>query len=82
MTIRNCSAIFTLDSFCAFAPISKVKELDYVLTPGRSVGLPDDEDDFDFAERFAELKVELEAQLKKEAQLNQMIAANLVKIQF
>ena len=66
--------------FCAAAPISKVAELDYVLTPGRYVGLPDDEDDFDFAERFSVLKSELEAQLKEEAELNRVIAENLSKI--
>jgi len=66
--------------FCASAPISKVKELDYVLTPGRYVGLPDDEDDFDFKERFTALKAELEAQLKEEAELNRIIADNLLKI--
>jgi type I restriction enzyme M protein len=37
-----------------------------VLTPGRYVGLPDDEDDFDFNERFSRLKSEFEAQLKEE----------------
>ena len=66
--------------FCSSASINKVKELDYVLTPGRYVGLPDDEDDFDFKERFTVLKAELETQLQKEAQLNLTISANLLKI--
>jgi len=66
--------------FCASAPISKVKELDYVLTPGRYVGLPDNDDDFDFNERFTALKAELEEQLKEEARLNEIILENLSKI--
>lgn len=66
--------------FCAAAPVEKVKALDYVLTPGRYVGLPDDEDDFDFAERFTALKKELEAQLKEEEELNKKIVENLKKI--
>jgi len=61
--------------------IERVKELDYVLTPGRYVGLPDDEDDFDFKERFADLKAELEAQLIEEAELNKAIAENLRKVE-
>jgi len=78
---RNLNGSYEdIAGFCAAAPISKVKELDYVLTPGRYVGLPDDEDDFDFAERFTSLKAELEAQLKEEAQLNEIISANLSKI--
>lgn len=67
--------------FCASVPVSKVAELDYVLTPGRYVGLPDEEDDFNFVERFTSLKATLEAQLAKEAELNAIIAKNLLKIE-
>lgn len=69
-----------IKGFCASVPIERVAELDYVLTPGRYVGLPDEEDDFDFAERFAALKAEFEEQLKEEAKLNQAIAENLAKV--
>ena len=69
-----------IPGFCASAPVKKVKELDYVLTPGRYVGLANDEDDFDFNERFSQLKDEFEEQLKKESALNQKIIENLKKI--
>jgi len=70
-----------IPGFCASAPIEKVRELDYVVTPGRYVGLPDDEEDFDFAERFTRLKDELEVQIKEESVLNQEITKNLSKLQ-
>ncbi|MFA3398859.1 type I restriction-modification system subunit M [Acinetobacter baumannii] len=66
--------------FCASVPLEKVAELDYVLTPGRYVGLADDEDEFDFKERFTSLKAEFEVQLAEEAKLNQAIAENLAKV--
>ena len=67
--------------FCASVPVKKVKELDYVLSPGRYVGLAETKDDFDFPERFMGLKAEFEAQLKEETQLNKRIKSNLSKIQ-
>ncbi len=69
-----------IPGFCASVPIARVKELDYVLTPGRYVGLPDEEDDFNFAERFNTLKAEFEAQLKEEAALNKAIAESLARV--
>lgn len=66
--------------FCASVPLARIQELDYVLTPGRYVGLPDEEDDFNFAERFASLKAEFEASLLEEAKLNKAIAENLAKV--
>lgn len=67
--------------FCFSAPIDRVRELDYVLTPGRYVGLPEEEDDFDFNERFTKLKAEFEEQLKEEERLNKLIKENLSKIE-
>lgn len=69
-----------IKGFCNSASIERVRELDYVLTPGRYVGLPDDEDDFDFKERFTSLKKEFEEQLKEEETLNALIKENLKKV--
>ncbi|GAK56383.1 N-6 DNA methylase [Candidatus Vecturithrix granuli] len=67
--------------FCNSASLERVRELDYVLTPGRYVGLPEDEEDFDFKERFTSLKAEFEAQLQEETRLNTLILENLQKIE-
>ena len=66
--------------FCASVPLSEVAAKDYVLTPGRYVGLPDEEDDFDFAERFASLQKEFAAQLEEEKKLNAAILESLGKV--
>lgn len=66
--------------FCKVATLEEVKKLNYVLTPGRYVGLADEEDDFNFVERFNSLKSELEKQIAEEAMLNKKIAENLSKI--
>src|SRR5690554_3293733 len=69
-----------IKGFCNSAAIDRVSELDYVLTPGRYVGLPEEDDDFDFKERFTALKAEFEEQLQEEERLNKLILENLGKI--
>jgi type I restriction enzyme M protein len=69
-----------IQGFCKSATLDEIKNLNYALTPGRYIGLPDDEDDFNFAERFTSLKAELEAQIAEEEDLNKRIANNLSKI--
>ena len=68
--------------FCSAVPVKRVRELDYILSPGRYVGLKEEEGDFDFAKRFKELKVQLEGQVKEEAFLNRRILKNLAKIHY
>jgi type I restriction enzyme M protein len=69
-----------VQGFCKCATIEEIRNLNYALTPGRYIGLPDDEDDFNFAERFTSLKSELEKQIGEEDELNKRIAKNLSKI--
>ena len=66
--------------FCKSATLDEVRELDYVLTPGRYVGLPEEEDDFDFEERVKKLTAELKEQMEESAKLDERIKENLLKV--
>lgn len=79
---RNSSGdYYDIAGFCNSAQLDKIRQLDYVLTPGRYVGLPDEEDDFDFSERFTTLYNELLSQVEQENHLNKIIWDNLSKIE-
>jgi len=69
-----------IPGFCKSATLDEVRELDYVLTPGRYVGLPEEDDDFDFEERVRKLTAELKEQMEASAKLDERIKENLEKV--
>lgn len=69
-----------IKGFCKSASLEEVAALGYTLTPGRFVGLEENEQNFDFETEFTRLRAELETQIKEEQELNQRILANLALI--
>jgi type I restriction enzyme M protein len=69
-----------IPGFCKSATLDEVRALDYVLTPGRYVGLPEEEDDFDFEERVKKLTAELKEQMEESVRLDKQIKENLKKV--
>lgn len=81
---KNDGSYEDIAGFCKSADLDGeggVKALDYVLTPGRYIGLADDEEEFDFNERLATLTVELEKQMKESIELDKRIKENLAKVE-
>ena len=64
--------------FCKSATLDEIRGHDYVLTPGRYVGVADFEDDDEpFEEKMARLTAKLEAQFAESARLEAAIRGNL-----
>jgi len=69
--------------FCKSAKLEEIQKHSHVLTPGRYVGIPDEEDDgIPFEDKMIELTSTLKQQMDKEAELNQEIEKQLSKIGF
>jgi len=67
--------------FCASATTAEIAAHDYVLTPGRYVGLPElEEDDEPFDDKMARLTAELAAQFAEGERLQAQIRANLRRL--
>ncbi|EAL1484615.1 SAM-dependent DNA methyltransferase [Campylobacter coli] len=77
---KNGTDYEDIKGFCKSASIDEIRELSYVLTPGRYVGLADSDDEFDFDTRFSELLTKLKSQIKTEQELSETILKNLEKI--
>ncbi|MBU2905120.1 type I restriction-modification system subunit M [Arenibacter algicola] len=69
--------------FCKSAKTDEVIKHNHVLTPGRYVGIEDEEDDgIPFEDKMAELTTALKKQMVKEEALNEEIKQQLSKIGF
>lgn len=67
--------------FCYSAKLDEIKKHDYVLTPGRYVGTPEQEDDGEpFAEKMQRLTAQLKEQFAESAKLEAQIKANLKEL--
>jgi len=70
-----------IQGFCKSATIKEVEENNYVLTPGRYVGIEDIEDDgISFEDKVAEISQNLTSQFKESIQLQERIRQNLKKV--
>ncbi len=64
--------------FCKAAALDEVRQHDFVLTPGRYVGIPEAEDDGEpFEEKIARLTAELYGQMAEARRLDEAIRRNL-----
>lgn len=67
-----------IKGFCAVKDTKDIAEQDYILTPGRYVGIEEQEDDGEpFEEKMARLTSELSAMFKKSHELEEEIRKNL-----
>jgi type I restriction enzyme M protein len=70
-----------IKGFCNSASLTDIKKHKFVLTPGRYVGIPDEEDDgIPFEEKMATLTTQLKEQMQQAQSLDEEIKAQLAKI--
>jgi len=70
-----------IKGFCKSAPLAEIHKHNFVLTPGRYVGIKEEEDDgIPFVEKMKQLTAELAGQMEEEKKLNKLIKNNLGKV--
>lgn len=72
-----------IKGFCKSANIEEITKHNFVLTPGRYVGIKDEEDDgVPFEDKMAELTAKLSEQMKEEKKLDEEIKKQLKNVGF
>jgi len=72
-----------IKGYCKSAVLADIEKHSFVLTPGRYVGIPDEEDDgIPFADKMADLTATLKDQIAQEKDLDEALKEQLAKIGF
>jgi type I restriction enzyme M protein len=72
-----------IKGFCKSASIAEIEKHNFVLTPGRYVGIPDEvEDGVSFEEKMSELTMALGEQMREGQLLDEEIKKQLLKVGF
>jgi len=72
-----------IKGFCKSATLAEIEKHNFVLTPGRYVGIPNEvESEVSFEETMGALTAELAAQMKEAAELDAEIKIQLAKVGF
>ncbi len=80
---RKWESYEDVKGFCKSASLSDIEKHSFVLTPGRYVWIPEEEDDgVPFEDKMADLTSKLAEQMKKEQEMNEEIKKQLGKIGF
>jgi type I restriction enzyme M protein len=80
---KKASKYKDIKGFCKSATLAEITKHNFVLTPGRYVGIPDEvEDEVAFEERMAVLTADLAMQMTESNLLDQEIKVQLAKVGF
>jgi type I restriction enzyme M protein len=72
-----------IKGFCKSATLADIEKHNFVLTPGRYVGIPDEvEDDISFEDRMSDLTMALGEQMREGQLLDEEIKKQLAKVGF
>ena len=80
---KNVGKYEDILGFCKSATLKDIEKNNFILTPGRYVGIPEEEDDGEpFEEKMARLTSELKKQFEEGKKLEEEIKLNLEKVGF
>jgi type I restriction enzyme M protein len=80
---RKIEGYEDIKGFCKSVSLTDIEKHSFVLTPGRYVGIPDEEDDgIPFEDKMNDLTMTIAQQIEKEKELDEQLKEQLAKVGF